>query len=272
MGDVPGTEGVHGIAFAPALKRGFTSDGRANQVTIFDLATLQVISRVKTTGENPDAILYEPATKHVFTFNGRGRNATVLDAATGTVVGTIPLDGKPEFGVANGAGRVFVNIEDKAEIVAIDAEKLSVVARWSLAPCADPAGLAIDTTKERLFAGCGNRLLAVVSAKDGKVLAKLPIGEGNDAVGFDPEARLVFASNGDSTLTVVAEAGDGYEVARTVPTDKGARTLAIDPKTHRIFLPTAKFGPKPSPTPERPRPRPSILPGTFEILVVGSKP
>ena len=270
VGDIPGTEGVHGIALAPELKRGFTSNGRTSTVTVFDLATLQPTSRVKTTGENPDAILFEPVTRRVFTFNGRGRNVTAIDAVSGDIVGTIPLGGKPEFCASDASGRVFVNIEDRSEVAVIDAKKLTVEARWPLAPCEEPSGMAIDQKRQRLFVGCRNRLLVVMSASDGRIVAKLPIGEGNDAVAFDPEAGVVFASNGDGTLTLVREKTPGtYAVVQTVATKKGARTLAVDAKTHRVLLPAADYGPPPSPTPENPRPRPSLVPGSFEILIAG---
>ena len=272
VGDIPATEGVHGIALAPELKHGFTSNGRSSTVTVFDLATLQVTSQLKTTGENPDAILFEPVSKRVFMFNGRGKNATAIDAASGDIAGTIPLGGKPEFCASDASGRVFVNIEDKNEVAVIDARKLIVEAHWPLAPCEEPSGMAIDQKKQRLFVGCGNRLLIVMSASDGRIVAKLPIGEGNDAVAFDPEIGVVFASNGDGTLTLVRETTpDTYAVIQTVATKKRARTLAIDTKTHRAFLPAADFGPPPSPTAENPHPRPSLVPGSFEILVVGSQ-
>jgi len=272
LGDIPATEGVHGIALAPELKRGFTSNGRSSTVTVFDLATLEVVSRVKVTGENPDAILFEPASKRVFTFNGRGRSSTALDAVSASVVGTIPLAGKPEFAAADGSGRVFVNIEDRNEVTVIDARALTVQAHWPLAPCEEPSGLAIDVRRQRLFVGCRNRLLVVMSAADGRIVSKLPIGEGNDAVAFDPEVGLVFASNGDGTLTLARETTpDAYAVVQTVATKKGARTLAVDTKTHRAFLPAADFGPPPSPTAESPRPRPGPVAGSFEILVVGPR-
>jgi len=274
VGDIQGTDGVHGIALAPELGRGFTSNGRSSTVSVFDLSTLAVTSTVKTTGENPDAILYDASSKRVFVFNGRGQNATVLDAASLAVVGTIPLGGKPEFAQADGQGRVFVNVEDKNEIAVLDALKLTVAARWPLSPCDEPAGLAIDRKSQRLFAGCHNNLLVALSSVDGKIVSKVPIGEGNDAVGFDEERGLVFASNGDGTLAVVRETTPGsYAVVQTVETQKGARTHAVDQKGHRIFLPAARYGPPPSPTAERPNPRPPMLPGTFEILVVeaGSK-
>ena len=269
VGDLLGTDGVHGIALAPELGRGFTSDGRSGMVTIFDPATLKKTGDAKATGENPDAILYDAATKRVFTFNGRGKNATVFDAATGAVLGTVALGGKPEFPAADGAGRVFVNVEDKNEVVAIDARKLEVVAHWPIAGCDEPASMAIDPKKGRLFVGCHNKVLAVVSTSDGKVVGKVPIGQGNDAAVFDPASGLVFASNGDGTLTIARESESGaYEVVQTVATKKGARTMAFDPKSRRVFLPAAEYGPVPAVTGENPRPRAPMVPGSFELLVV----
>jgi DNA-binding beta-propeller fold protein YncE len=269
VGEIPGTEGVHGIALAAELGRGFTSNGRAGTVTVFDLATLAVLDTVKVTGENPDAIAYEPTTRRVFTFNGRGSNATAIDAATAKVVGTLPLAGKPEFAVADGKGRMYVNIEDKGALVAFDAAALTVTATWSLAPCEEPSGLAIDREHRRLFAGCGNKLMAVVDGDSGKVLTTLPIGAGVDANAFDPATGFAFASNGEGTLTVVHEdAPEKFTLVGNLTTKRGARTMALDATTHRIYLATAQFGPPPSPTPERPRPRPSIVAGTFEVLVL----
>lgn len=269
VGDITGTEGVHGIALAPGLGRGFTSNGRSMSVSVFNLSTLVPTSTVKVTGENPDAILFDPSSKRVFAFNGRGQNATVIDASSLGVVGTIPLGGKPEFAAADGRGRVFVNIEDTNEVAALDADKLTVAARWPLAPCSEPAGLAIDRKSQRLFVGCHNKLLVALSSIDGTIVSKVPIGEGNDAVGFDEESGLVFASNGDGTLNVVKETASGaYTVVQTVETQKGARTHAVDSKSHRVFVPAAKYGPPPSPTAERPNPRPQMLPGSFELLVV----
>lgn len=269
VGEIPGTEGVHGIALAPELGRGFTSNGRAGTVTVFDLKTLAVLDTVKVTGENPDAIAYEPTTRRVFTFNGRGSNATAIDAATAKVVGTLPLGGKPEFAVADGKGRMYVNIEDKGALVAFDAAALTVTATWPLAPCEEPSGLAIDREHRRLFAGCGNKLMAVVDGDSGRVLATLPIGAGVDANAFDPGTGFAFASNGEGTLTVVHEdAPEKFTLVGNVTTKRGARTMALDTTTHRIYLATAQFGPPPSPTAERPRPRPSIVAGTFEILVL----
>ena len=269
VGDIPDTPGVHGIAIASDLGRGFISNGRSATVTIFDLKTLGKIGEVKT-GENPDAILYDRASGRVFTFNGRSGDATAFDAAHGTVAGTIPLGGKPEFAVADGKGRVYVNIEDKSEIVALDAKALQVKSRWPLEPCEEPSGLAFDSEHGRLFTVCRNRLMAIVDATTGRIVTTLPIGSGVDGAAYDPATGLVFAANGEGTLTVAHEdSPDSFRVVENVPTQAGARTLALDPKTHRVFLSTAQLGPRPAPTAEVPRPRPSIVPGSFVVLVVG---
>lgn len=268
VGDIPDTPGVHGVALAPELGRGFISNGRANSITIFDLKTLRTIEEVKIAGRNPDAILYDPASKRVFAFDGRSADATVLDAAAGKVVATLPLGGKPEFATSDRAGRVYVNIEDKSELVAIDSGKSAVENRWPLAPCEEPSGMAIDRVHKRLYVGCGNRLMAVVDASSGRVVATVPIGGGVDANGFDPGTGFAFSANGEGTLTVAREESPGKFAAANVPTRRGARTMALDEKTHRIFLVTADFGPLPAPTADQPRPRPPILPGTFTILVV----
>ena len=267
IGTIPKTEGVHGIALAPDLHRGFVSNGRSGTMTIFDLDKLTTIAEVKATGDNPDSILYDPGTKHVFTFNGRGQNATVFDAE-GKVISTIPLGGKPEFAVTDG-GRIFVNIEDKSELVTIEAATLIVARRTSLAPCEEPSGLAIDRKHGRLFSVCDNHRM-VVSAFDGKVVASVAIGSGPDAAAFDDGTQLAFSSNGaDGTLTIVREVSpDQFDIVYNVPTERGARTMVLDPKSHHLFLPTAKFGPPPAPTPEHPRPRPTILPDSFEIIEV----
>ncbi|HEY2798843.1 MAG TPA: YncE family protein [Thermoanaerobaculia bacterium] len=270
VGEIPNTNGVHGVALAPELSRGFASNGRAGSITIFDTKTLAPIEEVKIEGQNPDAILYDPPTKRVFAFNGRSGDATVLDAASGKVVGTIPLGGKPEFATTDLEGHVFVNLEDKSEILALDPHKLSVEHRWPLAPCEEPSGMAIDRAHKRLFVGCGNKTMAMVDAATGKVLATAPIGNGVDANGFDPGTGLAFSSNGEGTLTVAKENPPGtLDVLANVPTQRGARTMAVDEKTHRVFLVTSEFGPPPSPTADQPHPRPSQVPGTFTILVVG---
>jgi DNA-binding beta-propeller fold protein YncE len=269
VGDIADTPGVHGIALAPDLGRGFTSNGREGTVSIFDLSTLKTIKKVQV-GDNPDAILFDPATKRVFTFNGRSQDSTAIDAATGEVVGKVPLGGKPEFGVTTGAGELFVNLEDKSEILALDPKNLKIKSRWPLAPCQEPSGLAIDVKTRRLFAGCDNKMMAVVNADTGKVITTLPIGDGVDANGFDPETGFAFASCGEGVLTVAHEdSPDIFSVVQSIPTQRGARTMALDPKTHQIFLVTAKFGPPPAATEQQPHPRPSILPDSFVVLVVG---
>jgi DNA-binding beta-propeller fold protein YncE len=269
VGDIPDTPGVHGIALAPEFNRGFISDGREGMVTIFDMQSLKRITKVKA-GDNPDAILYDPASKRVFAFNGHSHDATAIDAAKGTVVGTIKLEGKPEFAQSDGKGKIFVNIEDKSQIDAIDPQKLEVKARWPLAPCEEPSGLAIDRGNRRLFAGCDNKMMAVVDADSGKVIATPAIGEGVDANGFDPETGFAFASCGQGVLTVVKEeTPEKFTVVQNVETRPGARTMALDEKTHNIVVVTAKFGPPPAPTPDNPRPRRSILPDTFVVLMYG---
>jgi len=268
LGEIPDTPGVHGIALAPELGRGFTSNGRGNSVTIFDLASLKVLGTVET-GKNPDAIAYDPATQRVFTFNGGSHDSTVIDAAKGAVAGMIALGGRPEFAVADGKGAIFANLEDKSEIVAIDSRKLTLTARWPLAPCEEPTGLAIDREHRRLFSGCSNKLMAIVDADSGRLLATLPIGRGVDATAFDPKTALAFSSNGEGTLTVIhEESPKKFSVVENVPTQRGARTMALDPKTHRVFLVTAEYGPSAAGTAENPRPRPTTVPGTFVVLVV----
>jgi DNA-binding beta-propeller fold protein YncE len=270
VGQIPNTDGVHGIALAPNLNRGFTSNGRANTVTIFDLTTLAVLGKVDA-GTNPDAIVYDPASQRVFAMNGRSHNSTAIDAATGKVVGTIEVGGKPEFAAADGVGHVYVNIEDKSEIQAIDSQKLTVTATWPLAPCEEPSGLAMDTANRRLFAGCDNKMMAVVDADSGKVIATPAIGEGVDADAFDPSTQFAFASNGRSaTLTVVHEDSlEKFSVVEDVATQRGARTMAVDPKSHEVFLVTADFGAMPAATADNPHPRPPMVPDSFVVLVFG---
>jgi DNA-binding beta-propeller fold protein YncE len=267
VGDIPDTQGVHGIALATDLSRGFVSNGRANTVTIFDLKSLATIGTVDVQGQNPDAIYYDTATKRVFTFNGRSSNATAINGADGKVVGMVSIGGKPEFAVGEGKGRVFVNVEDKSELLEIDAEKLAVLHHWPLAPCVEPSGLAMDAAHRRLFAVCDNKMMAIVNADTGKIVATPAIGEGPDAAGFDPAGQFAFSSNGGSgTLTVIHEdSPDKYTVVEDVPTKKYARTMAVDFKTHNIFLPAAEFE---AVTPKGER-RPPMKPGTFEVLVVG---
>src|SRR5271169_6039023 len=266
MGDIASTLGVHGIAIAPDLNRGFTSNGKANTATIFDLGTLKVLGQVKT-GENPDAILYDPVSKRVFTFNGRSKDATVFVAASGEVAGTIALGGKPEFAASDGKGKVFVNIEDTNEVVEIDSRKLSLTKRYSLKPCEEPTGMGLDAEHHRVYSGCHNKVMAILDTETGKVIDTVPIGEGVDGNGLDPKTGLAFSSNGDGTLTVVRESSpDKFEVVETVATQRGSRTMAIDPMTHNIYLPAAQFSPQ---TAEGPRPRPIMIKDSFSVLVVG---
>ncbi len=269
IGDIPNTSGVHGIAIVSDLNKGFTSNGRDNSVTVFDLKTLKTIKQIPV-GKNPDAIIYDGASKRVFTMNGASQDTTAIDPQTETVAGTIALGGRPEFAVSDEAGRVFVNLEDKSQIVELDTRKLAVLNRWSLAPCEEPSGLAFDRKHKRLFSVCSNKQMAVLNAESGKLVTTVAIGSGPDAAGFDAEAGLAFSSNGEGTLTVVHEdSPDKFSVVENAKTQRGARTMTFDPKTHQVYLITAEFGPPPAPTPERPRPRPSIVPGTFTLLIVG---
>jgi DNA-binding beta-propeller fold protein YncE len=267
VGDVPNTLGVHGIALATDLGRGFISAGRANSIIIFDLKTLKTIETVKSGGINPDAIYYDAGSKRVFAFNGRSANAIAINAADGKVAGMIPVGGKPEFAAGDDQGHVFVNVEDKGQLLEIDAQKLSVLHRWPLAGCKEPSGLAFDQKNRRLFSVCGNKKMMVVNADSGAVVASPPIGEDPDAAGFDPDTQLVFSSNGESgDLTVIHEdSADKYTVVENVPTKKYARTMAIDSKTHNIFLPIADFEPV-APKGEE---DPPMKPNTFGVLLVG---
>jgi YVTN family beta-propeller protein len=269
IGEIPDTPGVHGIAIATELNRGFTSNGKANTATIFDLKTLKVLGEVKT-GANPDAIVYDPASKRVFTFNGRSHDATVFDAASGKVIRTIPLGGKPEFAVTDGKGKVYVNIENTNEVVAIDSSNARLVQRFSLKPCDEPTGMALDAVHGRVFSGCHNKIMTVLDTAAGKVIGTVPIGANVDGNGFDAGTGLAFSSNGDGTLTVVRESAPGrFAVVETVPTQGGSRTMAVDPVTHNIYLPAAQFSMTKASSPGAPKPRPEMIKGTFEILVVG---
>lgn len=269
VGEIADTPGVHGIALAPDLGRGYISAGRANSIVVFDLKTLARLQEIKTTGENPDAILYDAATRRVFSFNGHGRNVTAIDAVTNAVIGTIALDAKPEFAVSDGKGHVYVNLEDKSSLAVIDPAHLTVTSVWPIAGCQEPSGLAIDAARGYLFPACDNKVMAVVDASSGKVLGTAPIGEGVDGADFDPGTDLAFASCGEGVLSLVrAGKAGGPQVIETVKTQRGARTMALDPATHRVFLVTADFGPPPAATPEHPHPRGAMLPGTFRLLVL----
>jgi DNA-binding beta-propeller fold protein YncE len=263
VGDIPKTPGVHGVALAPKHKRGFTSNGSENTVTIFDMESLKETARVKV-GTGPDAIFYDPFTDRVFTCNGRSKDATAINAATGEVVGTVKLEGRPEAGVSDEKGMVFINLEDKSQVAAVDAKTLEVKNRWALTPGEGPAGLAIDLNKHRLFSTCHNEKMVVMDADSGKVLDTLTIGKGTDAAAFDSSAGLAFSSNRDGTLTVVEAPADGkFHVLDNVKTQLGAKTMAFDSKTQKIFLATAQF--KEAEAGKRPMP----VPNTFVIVVVG---
>jgi YVTN family beta-propeller protein len=261
-GEITNTPGVHGIAVAPDLNRGLVTCGRENKGAIVDLRSLQILSKVET-GANPDGMLYEPGRKEFYTFNGRGQSATVIDAKTEKVIATIPLGGKPEFAQADvKAGLVFNNLEDKSEVVAIDTKNHKVVSRWPIAPGEEPSGMAFDEKKHRLFLGCGNKLMVMLDSTTGKVLASVPIGDGVDANAFDPGTQLAFASCGDGTVTVVRADGDKLTVVQTLKTERGARTMTLDPATHKIYLASAKFE-----APAQGQRRGKMVPGSFKILV-----
>ena len=270
VGEIADTPGVHGLAVAPDLKRGFTSNGRENKASIVDLQTLKTLSKVDT-GENPDGMLYEAGRQEVYMFNGRGKSATVFEAVTGKVVATIPLDGKPEFAAADPqAGRVYNNIEDKSEVAVIDTKTHAVVATWPIAPGEEASGMAFDLEHHRLFLGCGNKLMVMMDSATGKVVAAVPIGQGVDANAFDPGTQLAFASCGDGTVTIAREeTPDKLTVVQTLTTEPRARTMALDPQTHKIYLASGKFEPAPQPVAGAPRRWPKMVPGSFKVLVYG---
>ncbi len=268
LGEVPGLNGAHGVALDYATGHGFATSGHDSTVSMFDLKTLKVLRRTKA-ADDADAVLYDPASKRVFTFNGDAASSSVIDPVSGKLVGSIPLGGKPEFGVTTGHGRLYVNLEDKAEIVEIDPAAMRVLRRWSIAPCEEPTGLAIDRDHHLLFSGCHNKLMAISNAVEGKMIAHVPIGGGVDAGAFDRSSQLAFTSNGDGTLTVIHEdSPTAFHVVMSVATRPGARTMALDERTHRIYTVTSAFGPAPAPTSTEPHPRPSLVPGTFSLLVL----
>lgn len=268
-GTISDTRGVHGITLAPDLNTGYISNGRDTSVTIFNYKTLEFLLKVKVTGINPDAILYDPFSRKVFTFNGRTSNATVIDAVSNEVISTITLDGKPEFAVTDGNGKVYVNIEDKNILTVINTNTLEVEQRWSLAPGDEPTGLALDNDNHILFSVCSNKLMVILDVISGKVVTTIPIGEHCDGVDFDPGNKRVFSSNGEGTMTVVQDDyPDKFSIVENFATQKGARTISVNKKTHKIYLPTAEYDPAPEPTKDNPNPRPKIKPGTFVILEI----
>ncbi len=264
-GTIPDTRGIHGIAIANDLNKGFTSNGRDSSVTVFNLKTFEVITKIQVTGQNPDAILYDPYSQKVFTFNGRSNNSTVIDAKENKVVATIPLDGKPEFSATDGKGKVFVNIEDKSVINVINSSTLKVEQHWPIAPGEEPSGLALDNQNHRLFSVCGNKLMVVIDAETGKVITTLPIGDRCDGVAFDPEKKRVYSSNGEGSITVVQEENsNSFKVLETIVTQPGAKTIAINKTTHHLYLTTAEYESAPTAANRRP----PVKPDSFQILDV----
>jgi DNA-binding beta-propeller fold protein YncE len=268
LGEIPDTPGVHAIALATDLNRGYISCGQSNIVKVFALDSRAIIANIQT-GDGPDAIVYEPVTQRIFAFNGRGHSATVIDTHTNLVVASIPLAGKPEFARADERGSVFVNIEDTSELARIDARSATLTGRWPLNHCQEPSGLALDVVHRRGFSTCGNETLAVSNLDSGAGVASLPIGRGVDGAAFDPDSQTVFSSNGEGTLSIVRElTPDRYVTAQTLVTQRGARTMALDPTMHRLYLPTAQLTPPVPASVENPHPRPTPVSGTFVVLVV----
>ena len=268
LGIIPNTTGVHGIAFADEFGKGYTSNGKLNNVTVFDLKTGNVLNQIAT-GQNPDAIFYDAFSKKIITCNGLSKDLSIIDPATDKVVATIPVGGKPETAVSDNAGKIYINIEDKNEIKAVDIVKNEVINHWQITPGDSPTGLAIDRKTKRLFAGCGNKLLIVIDAVNGKIIDTLPIGTRCDGVGFDADLKYIFSSCGDGTLTVIHEASKNeFNVINVVRTKKGARTIAVDEQTHNVYLPTADYEALPLNASKSEKPK--IIPGTFQILVLSN--
>ena len=264
IAEIGGLQHVHGVAFDTAGKLGYISDGGAGKILVLDRATHKIIESIPA-GKNPDAVLFEPTQRRVFTFNGVSHDATVIDSATNKVIATLPMPGKPEFSVTDGAGNVYVNIESTSSVLRIDASTLKVTATWPLSPGKGPSGLAIDTLHHRLFSVCDNDKMAILDSQTGKLVAAPAIGEGADAVAYDPTNELVFSSNGESgTMTILHPAAAGYTVLQTLPTRLGARTMAVDASTGLVYTVSSSLGPKPSPS--NPKRRPAIIPGSFVIL------
>ncbi len=271
IGIINDTKGVHGITLAYDLNKGFTSNGKDSSTTIFDLKTLKTLSKVKVTGAKPDAILYDKFSNKVFVFNGKSNNATVIDAKTEKVIGTIALEGKPEFSVTDEKGKIFVNIETNNTIAVINTLTFKVEQSWQLTPGEEPTGLAIDNKTHRLFSVCGNKLMIVTNAENGKQIAKLPIGDHCDGVTFDNALKRIYSSNGEGTMTIIQQENeDLYKVIETFKTQKGAKTITVNSKTKHIFLPVAELGDTPKPTLAEPKPKPSIIPNTFKLIEIES--
>jgi YVTN family beta-propeller protein len=266
VGDILDTKGIHGIALAPEFNKGFTSNGGANTVSVVDLKTLKTVATINTTGENPDSIIYDPMTKRVFTLNGRSSNSTVIDAATNMVVGTVMLGGKPEEPAVDNKGNMYVNLEDKSAIVQFDTKTLAVKNTWPIAPCMGPSALAIDNAHRRLFAAC-DKVMGIIDADTGKVVASPPIGGDPDGNGFDPGTGLIFAACREGLVSIIHEdSPDKYTAVGNITTQFGTRTMALDPKTHHVFTVTADFKAAAAPTPDNPRPRPTQIDNSFVVL------
>jgi YVTN family beta-propeller protein len=268
IGAITGLKGTHGVALDDTRKYGYISDGGANAVVVFDRKSLQTVTSIPA-GTNPDGIAFEPVTKTVWAFNGRSKDVTVIDTNTQKVIATVALPGKPEFPVADGKGFIFDNIEDKNEIVRLDAKDPKVTATWSVSPCESPSGLAIDRAGRRLFAVCDEKKMVVVNADTGEVIATPAIGDGPDAAGYDAKSNLAFSSNGEGTVTIVDASNGSYKVKQTLATQQGARTMTLDSTTGKIYVVTAQFGPRPAATASNPRPRPAIVPDSFTVIVAG---
>lgn len=263
------TKGVHGIAIANDLNKGFISNGKDTSITVFDLKTFATHSKIKIKGINPDAILYDEFSHKVFCFNAKSDDATIINAKTNEIIGTIKFEGNPEVPVSDGKGNIYVNIENKSTITVIDAATLKIKNVWSIAPGEEPTGLAIDNKTHRLFSVCANKLMVIINAENGKVITTLPIGEGTDGVAFDSEKKCAYSSNGEGTITVVKEENENtFKVIETITTQKGARTIALNRTTHQLYTSTAEYGERPEPTKEHPKPRPSIKPNSFVVLVI----
>ena len=269
VGNIPDLKRVHGIALVPNLGKGFISDGGADEVVVFDIKALKVTGHIKT-GGNPDCIIYDPASKHVFTMNGKTSDSSVIDPATDTVVATIPMGGRPEYAVADGKGMIYDNIEDKNEVVALDSRTNTIKSRWPIAPAEEATAMDMDVKHHRLFLGGRNKLLAIMDAETGKVIQTFPIGAGVDTNIYEPGTGLLFTATREGTLHIFHEdSPEKFSIVETVKTEFGARNAALDPKTHRLFIDTADFGPTPEPTTEQPHPQPTPVSGTFRLLVYG---
>jgi YVTN family beta-propeller protein len=268
VGEISGTPGVHAFVAVPELQRGFSSNGKESKSSVVDLITLKTTSKIDT-GSNPDAVVYEPRHGEVYVFNHTGNSVTVINAKAATASATIQLEGTPEFAaVDEKAGRIYCNIEDKSEVAVIDANKHEVIAHWSLAPGENPSGIALDARHHRLFSGCHNKVMTMLDTETGKVIATVPIGAGVDGCAFDDSMQVAFASCGDGTTTIAREEGpDKLTLLQTLKTERGARTMALDPKSHRIFLPSAQFQPPPTPSPGASPGRPTVVPNTLKLLV-----